>query len=80
MQKGATRLAARRLVHGIRRRHGTVARSGDDETWLRRVADRYPALKPNVERLIAATQLPVSPRDFTLLADDIDTIERTLRT
>ena len=80
MQKGATRLAARRLVHGVRRRHGTVARSGDDETWLRRVAERYPALKPNVERLIAATQLPVSPRDFTLLADDIDTIERTLRT
>ncbi|HEX8849206.1 MAG TPA: DUF4350 domain-containing protein [Gemmatimonadaceae bacterium] len=80
MQKQATRLAARRLVHGLRRRHGTVARSGDDEAWLRRIADRYPALNPNVERLVAATKLPVSPRDFTLLADDIDTIERTLRT
>lgn len=80
MQKEATRLAARRLVHGLRRRHGTVARSGDDEAWLRRIADRHPALNPNVERLVAATKLPVSPREFTLLADDIDTIERTLRT
>ncbi|NUO64395.1 MAG: hypothetical protein HOQ34_12540 [Gemmatimonadaceae bacterium] len=80
MQKGATRLAARRLVHGLRRRHGTVARSGDDEVWLRRIAERHPALRPSVERLVAATKLPVSPRDFTMLADDIDTIERTLRT
>ncbi|HEX2778253.1 MAG TPA: hypothetical protein VHM30_02065, partial [Gemmatimonadaceae bacterium] len=80
MQKGATRLAARRLVHGLRRRHGAAARSGDDETFLRRLADRHPTLKPSVERLIAATQHPASPREFTLLADDVDTIERTLRT
>ncbi len=82
MQKGATRLAARRLVHGIRRRHGSAARGsgGDDDAFLRRVAERHPALGPSVERLIAATQHPVSPRELTELADDIDTIERTLST
>jgi hypothetical protein len=80
MQKGATRLAARRLVQGIRRRHGTAARSGDDDVFLRRLAERHPALAPSVERLIAATKNPVSPRELTELADDIDTIERTLTT
>lgn len=80
MQKGATRLAARRLVHGIRRRHGAAARAGDDDVFLRRLAERYPALSPSVERLIAATKDPVSPRELTELADDIDTIERTLST
>ena len=79
-QAGATRLAARRLIHGIRRRHGSAQRSGDDETFLRRVADRHPAIRGNVERLIAATKQPLPPREFTLLADDIDTIERSLTT
>ena len=80
MQKGATRLAARRLVRGIRRRHGGAARSGDDEAYLRRLAERHPAVAPGVERLIAATKHPVSPRELTVLADDIDMIERTLST
>jgi hypothetical protein len=80
MQKGATRLAARRLVQGIRRRHGAAARSGDDEAFLRRLAERYPAVTPSVQRLISATKEPVSPRELTELADDIDTIERTLST
>lgn len=79
-QAGATRLAARRLVHGIRRRHGSAQRSGDDEAFLRRLADRHPPIRANVERLVAATKQPLSPREFTLLADDIDTIERTLTT
>ena len=80
MQKGATRLAARRLVRGIRRRHGGAARSGDDEAYLRRLAERHPALAPSVERLVRATKDPVSPRELTELADDIDMIERTLTT
>ena len=80
MQKGATRLAARRLVRGIRRRHGAAARSSDDAAYLRRLAERHPALAPGVERLIAATKDPVSPRELTELADDIDMIERTLST
>lgn len=80
MQKGATRLAARRLVRGIRRRHGAAARSSDDEAYLRRLAERHPALAPSVERLVKATKNPVSPRELTELADDIDMIERTLST
>lgn len=78
MQKGATRLAARRLVRGIRRRHGAAARSSDDDAFLLRLAERHPALGPGVKRLIAATKNPVTPGELTLLADDIDTIERTL--
>lgn len=80
MQKGATRLAARRLVRGLRRRHGAAARSGDDEAFLQRLAERYPAIGPGVKRLVAATKDPVSPRELTELADDIDLIERTLST
>jgi hypothetical protein len=80
MQKGATRLAARRLVRGIRRRHGAAARSSDDEAYLRRLAERHPALAPSVERLVKATKNSVSPRELTELADDIDMIERTLST
>ena len=79
-QIGATRLAARRLVRGLRRRHGAGNRVEDDAAFLRRFTIRYPALRPNVERLIAATQTALSPREFTLLADDIDMIERTLTT
>jgi hypothetical protein len=79
-QIGATRLAARRLVRGLRRRHGAGNRVEDDAAFLRRLTIRHPALRPNVERLIAATQTVLPPREFTLLADDIDTIERTLTT
>ena len=79
-QIGATRLAARRLVRGLRRRHGAGNRVEDDAAFLRRLAIRHPALRPNVERLIAAGQTALPPREFTLLADDIDMIERTLTT
>ena len=79
-QIGATRLAARRLVRGLRRRHGAGNRIEDDAAFLRRLAIRHPALRPNVERLVTATQTALPPREFTLLADDIDTIERTLTT
>jgi hypothetical protein len=79
-QVGATRLAARRLVRGIRRRHGAGNRVEDDAAFLRRLAVRHPTLRPNVERLVGATQTALPPREFTLLADDIDTIERTIST
>jgi hypothetical protein len=79
-QIGATRLAARRLVRGLRRRHGAGVRTGDDAAFLRRLVVRHEKLRPNVERLIKATETALPPREFTLLADDIDTIERTLTT
>ena len=79
-QIGATRLAARRLVRGLRRRHGAGVRVGDDAAFLRRLVVRHEKLRPNVERLISATETALPPREFTLLADDIDTIERTLTT
>lgn len=79
-QIGATRLAARRLARGVKRRHGAASRSEDDEAYLRRLAARHPALAPGVGRIVAAMQRHLPPREFTMLADDIDTIERTLTT
>ena len=79
-QIGATRLAARRLARGVKRRHGAANKSEDDAAYLRRLAIRHPSLAPSVERIVAAMQQPLPPREFTMLADDIDTIERTLTT
>ncbi|WP_025411471.1 DUF4350 domain-containing protein [Gemmatirosa kalamazoonensis] len=57
---GATRVVARRLARGIRRRHGRgVWRAGDphgDAAFLRTVASRRPAVADDVERLLAATE------------------------
>lgn len=79
-QIGATRLAARRLARGVKRRHGAANKGEDDAAYLRRLAVRHPSLAPSVERIVAAMQQPLPPREFTMLADDIDTIERTLTT
>jgi hypothetical protein len=79
-QIGATRLAARRLARGVKRRHGAANKGEDDAASLRRLAVRHPSLAPSVERIVAAMQQPLPPREFTMLADDIDTIERTLTT
>ncbi len=49
---GATRLAARRLVRGLRRRHATgAARRGGDDEWLRAVAARHPDVADDAARL-----------------------------
>ena len=79
-QVEATRVAARRLVHGVRRRHATgAARSLDDEAYLHAIAARHPALAPDVERALAALRAPVSPAEFLAVGSALDHIDRTLR-
>lgn len=80
-QIGATRLATRRLVRGLRRRHGrTGARHGSDEDFLRALAERHRALVPDVERLLRALATPLPAGEFVAVAAAMDHIDRTLRT
>jgi hypothetical protein len=79
-QIGATRLAARRLIRGLRRRHALATAGDDDEAALRRLAARYPALKPDIERLLDAATRRLPPDQFRQIADSIATMERTLAT
>jgi hypothetical protein len=80
-QVSATRLAARRLVHGVRRRHATgAARALDDESWLRALVTRHPQLAPDVDRTIVALHRNVPPADFLGVGQSIAHIDRTLGT
>ena len=79
-QIGATRLAARRLIRGLRRRHALATAGEDDEAALQRLAARYPALKADVERLRDAATRRLPPDQFRQIADSIATMERTLVT
>ena len=80
-QVGATRTAARRLVHGLRRRHpiGTL-RAATDEEYLASLTARYPAVAPQVELLLSATSEPLSPERFREAGAAVAHIERTLST
>ena len=78
-QIGATRLAARRLVRGVRRRHAHGAwRRASDEEFLQSIATRHPALAPDVRLLLDATRRPLPPAEFLNVSRAIETIERTL--
>jgi hypothetical protein len=79
-QIAATRLAARRLVQGVRRRHSPGARRGADEAFLAAVAARHPALRRDVELLRAAIDRPLPPAELPAVGRAIATIERTLST
>ena len=77
-QIGATRLAARRLIRGLRRRHALAMAGEDDVVAMRRLAARYPSLRPDVERLLEATERRLPSDRFREVADSIATMERTL--
>jgi hypothetical protein len=80
-QVGATRLAVRRLVHGLRRRHATgTARALDDEAYLRSLVVRHPQLADDVNRTAAALHRNVPPADFLGVGQAIAHIDRTLGT
>ena len=79
-QVGASRLAARRLVRGIRRRHAHGAwRRASDEEFLQSIAARHPALAADVALLVQATHRALPPTEFVQVGRAIETIERTLR-
>jgi hypothetical protein len=77
-QAGASRVAARRLLRGLRRRHPAALKGDDDEAALQRLTTRYPTLAPAASALLAAARTPLPPRDFRALAEHVDAIERTL--
>jgi hypothetical protein len=77
---GATRLATRRLAHGLRRRHAGAAAGVDDaEELLRQVAARHPEVAPDVARLLDGMRRPLAAADFVHVGTAVDHIERTLR-
>jgi hypothetical protein len=76
---GATRLAARRLVRGLRRRHplgatGTLT----DDGYLALVGERAPTLKEDAALLARAIREPLPAGQFVSAGAAIDNIERTL--
>ncbi|HUF27890.1 MAG TPA: DUF4350 domain-containing protein [Gemmatimonadaceae bacterium] len=80
-QVEATRLATRRLVHGLRRRRATgAARALGDESFLAAVAARHPHLAPDVERTLAALERRIPPSELLAVGHSIDHIDRTLAT
>ena len=80
-QIAATRLVARRLVQGVRRRHAAgAAHVGSDEAFLAALAARYPALRGEVELLRAAIERPLPPAGLAGVGRAIATIERTIAT
>ena len=80
-QVGATRTAARRLIHGLRRRHpiGTL-RAATDEQYLASLSARYPAVAPQVELLMHAAAEPRPPEQLREVGAAVAHIERTLST
>ncbi len=76
---GATRLAARRLVRGLRRRHplgatGTLT----DDGYLALLRERAPALNEDAALLARAIREPLPAGQFVSAGAAIDHIERTL--
>jgi hypothetical protein len=77
---GATRLAARRLVRGLRRRHAVGAqRAGDDGDWLRTVAARHPELAPHATRLEQALAGRVPPAGLAAVGEAVTHFDQRLR-
>ena len=82
---GASRLAARRLAAGLRRRHGRGAWSarspgagpGDaDERFLGAVSAAHPEVAADVARILAAEQHIVPPAELLAVADAVDHIDQ----
>jgi hypothetical protein len=77
---GATRLAARRLVHGLRRRHPRLAAAPDDATMLRMAAERAPAAASAAAMLRDAVDHPVPAGALPDVAQAVTTLDHQLRT
>ncbi len=76
-QIGATRVATRRLVHGLRRRH-PLGRAMPDDEYLAMVGVRYPVAGAEVDAVKNALHAVVTPPQFAQVGEAIDTIERTI--
>lgn len=80
-QIGATRIATRQLVRGLRRRHpqGAVSGGGGDESaYLRGLSTRYPEVADDVTFLVGASARQLPAEDFPRVGAAIDHIERVM--
>lgn len=78
-QAGATRITARRLVRGLRRRHPTRGRTGaDDVAFLHSLATRHPEIASDVAALEHAMAEPVPADQLTRLGDSIARLDSLL--
>ena len=77
----ATRLAVRRLVRGLRRRHQRAgARPAGDDDFLDATAARHRSVAPDVDRVRAAMRDPLEPEAFVQAGDAIHRIDSQLTT
>ena len=79
----ATRLVARRLAAGLRRRHGhgtwsaRAAGTGDaDERFLSAVVAGHPGVAADAARILSAERIPVPADGLQALADAVDHIDQ----
>ncbi|MBC7788492.1 MAG: DUF4350 domain-containing protein [Anaerolineae bacterium] len=77
-QVGATRLAAQRMVRGLRRRHPFGGVPSTDASYLGAIKLRHPETSNYVDTLETAMQRALPPADFVSVGLAIDNIERTL--
>jgi hypothetical protein len=78
-QIGATRLATRRLVRGLRRRRPMgVASSLDDDAYLALLRTRKPELEADVALVHSALHTPLPAADWVNVGGAIHNIERTI--
>jgi hypothetical protein len=76
-QARASRVATRRLVRGLRRRHA-MARGGDDTAFLARVAARHPSLAADVARIARALEQPVPAAEFVAVGEAVARVDQAL--
>ncbi len=79
-QIGATRLAARRLLQGLRRRHPIGRATMSNEEYLAALGTRYPDAANDVERLRTSLERALEPAEFLAVGEAVETIERKLHT
>ena len=80
---GATRIATRRLVRGLRRRHSlgaNIAEHGDDVERLDAIAARYPAIASDVAFLERGMATAIADDDLTRLGDAAARVDATIST
>jgi hypothetical protein len=79
-QAGSTRLVARRLARGLRRRNALAAPGGgDDVAFLRAVADRHPPLAPDLHFIERAMAEAVPADQLPALGDAVARVDSRLR-
>jgi uncharacterized protein DUF4350 len=75
---GATRIATRRLVRGLRRRHAVAAWQGTDEAFLHAVAAHHPGAQADVATILDAVARRVTPAELLTVGHAVDHIDQVL--